>query len=135
VVLDETTKDKVWWGEVNIPIEAEVYELLEDIGVSYLNSRERLFIVDGYGGHDEEHRMKFRIICNRAYHALFMRNMLVMPTPQQLVDDFDQGVDFHIMNAGELPCPSSPLLKGTNPASRCNVSVNLKDKKMIILGT
>lgn len=82
VVLDETTKDKVWWGEVNIPIEREVYGLLEDIGVSYLNSRERIFIVDGYGGHDEEHRMKFRIICNRAYHALFMRNMLVMPTQQ-----------------------------------------------------
>lgn len=57
-----------------------MYGLLEDIAVSYLNTRERIFIVDGYAGHDPEHRMKFRVLCNRAYHAIFMRNMLVMPT-------------------------------------------------------
>lgn len=59
-----------------------------------------------------------------------------MPTAQELKEDFDgKGVDFHIINSGEFPCPSSPLLTGTDPKSRCNVSVNLKDKKMIILGT
>lgn len=136
VVLDEQTKEKVWWGEVNIPIEPEVYGLLEDIALSYMNTRSRVFVVDGYAGYDPAHRMKFRIICNRAYHAIFMRNMLIVPTEQELREDFDaKGVDFHIVNSGEFPCPSSSLLKGTNPASRCNVSVNLSDRRMIILGT
>lgn len=136
VVLDSSTEKEVWWGEVNIPIEPVVYDLLEDISMSYLNTRHRLFIVDGYAGHDKEHRMKFRIVCNRAYHALFMNNMLVKPTEEELKEDFDKkGVDFHIFNSGEMPCPSSPLLTGTNPKNRCNVSVNLAKKKMIILGS
>ncbi len=80
VVLDETTKDEVWWGNVNIPIKPDVYNLLEDIAVNYLNSRKKIFIVDGYAGYDVNHRMKFRILTTRAYHAIFMRNMLIMPS-------------------------------------------------------
>jgi hypothetical protein len=53
-----------------------------------------------------------------------------------LKEDFDEkDPDFHVINAGEFPCPSSELLVGTNPKNRCNVSVNLKEKKMIILGS
>lgn len=136
IVLDETTKDEVWWGEVNIPQEPKVYNLLEDIAVSYVNSRKKIFIVDGYAGYDVNYRMKFRILTTRAYHAIFMRNMLIVPTEKELKEDFDEkGPDFHIVNAGEFPCPSSELLVGNNPENRCNVSVNLKEKKMIILGT
>lgn len=136
VVLDAMTEKEIWWGEVNIPIEPLVYGLLEDIAMSYMNTRPRVFVVDGYAGHDPAHRMKFRIICNRAYHAIFMRNMLIVPTEEELKNDFDaKGIDFHIVNSGEFPCPSSPLLTGTNPESRCNVSVNLSEKKMIILGS
>jgi ATP-dependent phosphoenolpyruvate carboxykinase len=38
-VLDKNTENEVWWGEVNIPLDPKVYNLLEDIAVSYLNSR------------------------------------------------------------------------------------------------
>jgi len=101
-----------------------------------LNSRREIFLIDGYAGYDPQYRMKFRIMTTRAYHAIFMRNMLIMPTEQELEEDFDKnGIDFHIMNAGDFPCPSSPLLQGVNPNSKCNVSVNLGKKRMIILGT
>jgi len=113
-----------------------VYDFLEDVTVNYLNSRRDIFLVDGYAGYDPEYRMKFRILTTRAYHAIFMSNMLIKPTEQELREDFDKkGVDFHIMNAGDFPCPSSELLEGVNPVSKCNVSVNLGKKRMIILGT
>jgi len=93
-------------------------------------------MIDGYAGHDPKYRKKFRVLTTRAYHCVFMRNMMIMPTEEELREDFDKnGVDFHIFNAGEFPCPSSPLLEGVNPKNRCNVTVNLTDKRMIILGT
>lgn len=31
-----------------------------------------------------------------------MRNMLIVPTEEELKKDFNDGVDFHIFNAGEF---------------------------------
>ena len=36
---------------------------------------------DGFAGWDKEYRIPIRVITSRAYHALFMQNMLVAPTP------------------------------------------------------
>ena len=58
-------------------------------------------MVDGYVGWVPEHRLKVRVICARAYHALFISNMMVRPTDQQLLDFGDP--DFIIYNAGQFP--------------------------------
>ena len=55
--------------------------------IDYLNTRERIYVVDGYAGWDVAFRVRVRVICVRAYHALFMRNMLVHP-PDAELDDF-----------------------------------------------
>lgn len=39
--------------------------------------RDRIFVVDGYAGWDPKYRVNVRVLCSRAYHALFMKNMLV----------------------------------------------------------
>jgi phosphoenolpyruvate carboxykinase (ATP) len=57
-------------------------------------------VVDGYAGWDPENRIKIRVICTRSYHALFMRNMLIIPTAQELEKDFSDKVDYVIYNAG-----------------------------------
>lgn len=46
-------------------------------------------------------------MCSRPYHALFMKNMLIRPTEEELAKDFsdDTNIDFHVFNAGELHCP------------------------------
>ena len=43
-------------------------------------------------------RLKIRVICSRAYHALFMHNMLIRPTEEEL-EKFGEP-DFTIYNAG-----------------------------------
>lgn len=58
--------------------------MLEEIAINYLNNRSRIYVIDGYAGWDPLYRLKVRIYCTRAYHALFMRNMLIVPTEEEL---------------------------------------------------
>ena len=97
--------------------------------IDYLNTRDRLYVFDGFAGWDPKYRIKVRIVCARAYHALFMRNMLIRPTEAELAD-FGQP-DFTIFNAGE--CPANRYTTGMT--STTSVSVNFKRKEMVILGT
>ena len=46
-------------------------------------------------------RIKIRVVCARAYHALFMYNMLIRPTDEELLS-FGRP-DFTIFNAGAFP--------------------------------
>lgn len=60
------------------------FQILEDLAINYFNTRNKLYVVDGYAGWDEDYRIKIRVVCTRAYHALFMHNMLVRPTIKEL---------------------------------------------------
>ncbi len=132
VVLDNMTEKDIWWGSVNIPISPHSYKLCQSRALDYMTSRPRIYVQDGYAGWDAEHRIKVRIVAVRPYHALFMRNMLIVPTEEELERDFsgDQ-VDFHVFNAGEHP--NCKYYEGTG--TRTCVSVNFSEKKMTILGT
>lgn len=46
-------------------------------------------------------RIKVRVVCARAYHALFMHNMMIRPNEQELAT-FGKP-DFTIFNAGAFP--------------------------------
>ena len=128
LVEEETSRDNIWWGDVNIPISEDSFELNKDIAVNWLDSRERVFVLDGYAGWDPEYRIKVRVICARAYHALFMHNMLIRPNEAEL-EDFEP--DWVIYNAGQ--CNASSLVKGVN--SKTSVNLNIKKKEFVILGT
>jgi phosphoenolpyruvate carboxykinase (ATP) len=73
VVEDETTKDTIWWGKVNIPISPKAYEVNRQRAIDYINIRPRVFVIDGYAGWDEKYRLNVRVVCLRPYHALFMK--------------------------------------------------------------
>ncbi len=49
--------------------------------MDYFNTRDRLFVVDGWGGWDPLYKLKVRVISTRPYHALFMKQMLIRPEP------------------------------------------------------
>jgi len=77
IVYDETTKDTIWWGDVNIPLDPMGYKRNRVKAVDCMNTAKRIFVIDGYAGWDEEFMKKIRIIVTRPYHALFMKNMLM----------------------------------------------------------
>ncbi|KAK8922056.1 Phosphoenolpyruvate carboxykinase (ATP) [Metarhizium anisopliae] len=105
-----------------------VWKINRERAVDYLNTRNRIYVIDGYAGWDEKYRIRVRVICARAYHALFMRNMLIRP-PREELEHFHP--DYTIYNAGSFP--ANRYTEGmTSPTS---VAINFAEKEMVILGT
>eukprot|EP00127_Corallochytrium_limacisporum_P006375 Clim_evm86s225 gene=Clim_evmTU86s225 len=129
IVEEETCKDDVWWGPVNMKLEESSFMINRERAVDYLNTRERLYVFDGFAGHDPKYRMKIRVICARPYHALFMHNMLIRPTQEELANFGEP--DYTIFNAGAFP--ANQYTRGMTSAT--SVSLNFKRKEFVILGT
>ncbi len=119
----------VWWGPVNLPIDQHTFEINRERARDYLNTRERLYVVDGYAGWHPRYRIKVRIICERAYHALFMRNMLIRLTDEEL-ESFENP-DYVVYNAGMFPANRHT----TYMSSKTSIDLSFEDQQMVILGT
>jgi phosphoenolpyruvate carboxykinase (ATP) len=129
VVEHLESKDEVWWGAVNVPIDNETFETNRERAIDYLNTRKRLYVVDAFAGWDQKYRAKIRVICTRPYHALFMHNMLIRPTREELAG-FGKP-DVVIYNAGEFP--ANRRTKGMT--SKTSVDLSLERREFVILGT
>jgi phosphoenolpyruvate carboxykinase (ATP) len=131
IVNDPIREHEIAWGDVNKPIRATSFNLLSELAKSYLNTRRKLYVVDGYAGWDKEDRIRIRVICTRSYHALFMTNMLIRPTQQELDRDFADGADYYIFNAGEFAANKNI----PDVVNETAVSLNFELGKMVILGS
>ncbi|ARF12660.1 phosphoenolpyruvate carboxykinase, partial [Klosneuvirus KNV1] len=72
----------------------ELFEFYKQDAIAYLDRQTRLYQIDTYAGW--ENKIKVRLYCTSAYHALFMLDMLI-PSKEK----FDKP-DFTIYNVGEL---------------------------------
>ena len=117
------------WGDVNIKLSEESFQKVKQRAVEFLNTRETLFVVNAYAGHDPRYQLKIRIITTRPSHALFMRNMLIVPTAEQL-KTFGEP-DYTIYNAGEQW--ADPTVPGVT--SKTCVAINFRTREQVILGT
>ncbi len=140
IVKEKTTEKDIWWGDINIPFSEKSFLIQRDTAINYLNNARHLYIIDGYGGWDPVNRYKVRVYCTRPYHALFMRNMLIRPTEEQLKTEFSKGIDYEIFNAGEFD--TSPLIDGVaternlkDSGGKACVALNFAEKQLVILGS
>jgi len=129
VVKAAPSEADVWWGNVNIPLERQSFLINRERARDYLNTRPRLYVIDGFAGWDETHRLKVRVICSRPYHALFMHVMMIRPTKQELADFGTP--DFTITNAGEFP--ANRLTSGMT--SKTSIDLSFEDRELVILGS
>ncbi|KAG0354209.1 Protein kinase C-like 1, partial [Gamsiella multidivaricata] len=129
IVDESTTTADIWWGPVNKKLSEHAFLINHERAVDYLNTRERLYVFDGYAGWDPKYRIKIRVVCARAYHCLFMRNMLIRPTDDEL-EEYGEP-DFTILNAGAFPANRYT----TGMTSNTSVSINFHRREMVILGT
>lgn len=83
LVREPSVEAEIDWGPVNQPFEPSGYDALEARVIRHLAERE-LFVEDAYAGTDPEHRLAIRVVCERAYHALFSRQLFVEPTRDEL---------------------------------------------------
>ncbi len=118
VVDEPEVRDDVWWGNVNIKLDPQSFVINRERAIDYLNTRDRLYVVDGFAGWDPKFQLKIRVICARAYHALFMHNMLIRPNDTEL-EKFGEP-DYVIYNAGGFPSSrssASPTTSSTTPVA------------------
>ncbi|MEM7799364.1 MAG: phosphoenolpyruvate carboxykinase (ATP) [Chloroflexota bacterium] len=129
IVGHPDSKEDIWWGPVNVEIEAAVFDINRERAIDYLNTRQKLYVVDGYAGWDPVEQIRVRIICSRPYHALFMWNMLIRPTDEQLASFGEP--DYVVFNAGQFPAN----LNTASMSSKTSVNLSFERKEFIILGT
>jgi phosphoenolpyruvate carboxykinase (ATP) len=95
IVQDEVTKDKVWWGNVNIPFSSENFDKLYDKVTDYLSNKP-VFVRDSYVCADPNYRLNVRVVTETAWANLFCYNMFLRPEESEL-EDF--AADWHVICA------------------------------------
>ncbi len=133
-VMDETTKDTIWWTSDeykndNKPVSTESWDVMKKLAVDELSDK-RLFVVDAFCGANEHTRLKLRFIMEVAWQAHFVTNMFIRPTAEEL-EAFGEP-DFTIVNASKAKVENYKEL-GIN--SETAVVFNLTEKMQIILNS
>jgi phosphoenolpyruvate carboxykinase (ATP) len=129
IVEHPDSKDDIWWGSVNVAVDEQTFAINRERAIDYLNTREKLWVVDGFAGWDRKKRIKVRIICTRPYHALFMWNMLIRPSEERL-ETFGEP-DYVIFNAGQFPANRYT----TGMTSKTSIDLSFEQREIVILGT
>ena len=134
VVLDDKTRDTIWWrsekGKVsdNKPISLEIWNNCKNISVKELSGK-RLFVVDCYCGANKNTRLCVRFILEVAWQAHFVKNMFIRPESDEL-DNFKP--DFVVLNASKA---KNPEWKQQGLNSENFVFFNLTEGMLVIGGT
>lgn len=127
IVEDKKTKDSVYWSKINKPISSEIFSNLLTKVVLSLQSK-ALYIRDAYACADKDYRMNVRVINTSAYHNLFIHNMFLRPTKDELstfIPDFTIICDPYF--------EADPSIDGV-PAKNF-VILNLTERIILIGGT
>ena len=82
IVRDALTLPKVWW-ENNGALSVEQFDLLHADFLKHAEGK-ALYVQDLFGGADPANRVKARVVTEYAWHSLFIRNLLIRPTADEL---------------------------------------------------
>ena len=124
-VVEPSTKEDIWWGPVNQPIEPENFERLFSKVRAYLQQKE-LFVFDGFVGADVRHRMGVRVITEKAWHNLFARTLFIRPAFEDLKS---HKPEFTVIDACEMY--AEPEADGTRTPTFILVSF---EQRVILIG-
>ena len=133
IVMDENSKDTVWWNTPEYPndnheLSEEKWAVLKDLAIKQLSGK-RLFVVDGFCGTNKDTRMKVRFIVEVAWQAHFVTNMFIRPMNQE---EFDQEPDFVVYCASKAKVDNFQEL---GLRSDTAVAFNVTSKEQVILNT
>ena len=133
IVVDETSKDTVWWTtdeykNDNHPASMETWVAVKTLAKAEL-SYKKLYVVDGFCGANKDTRMKVRFIMEVAWQAHFVTNMFIRPVNEE---ELAQEPDFVVFNASKAKVPNYKEL-GLN--SETAVVFNVTSREQVILNT
>ena len=133
IVMDENSKDTVWWTSDefkndNHPMSEAVWGQVKDLAVKELSGK-KLYVVDAFCGANADTRMAVRFIVEVAWQAHFIKNMFIQPSAEELAS-FKP--DFVVYNASKASVENYKEL-GLN-SSTC-VAFNITSREQVILNT
>ncbi|MBR6821560.1 MAG: phosphoenolpyruvate carboxykinase (ATP) [Clostridia bacterium] len=133
IVMDENSKDTVWWNTPEYPNDNHVlsYEnwlKLKELAIKQLSGK-RLFVVDAFCGANKDTRMAVRFIMEVAWQAHFVKNMFIRPTEEELRDFVP---DFTVYTASKAKVDDYKEM-GLN--SETAVAFNITSREQVILNT
>lgn len=131
VVTEPDTEEEIWWGDVNHPMEPEVFSALYERVCAHLGERE-LYLQDLFVGADDGNQMAVRTITESPWHALFVRNMFILPRLFGLSDEIESfQPEFTIVHAPEFK--AVPERDGTR--SEVFICISFAQRILLIGGT
>jgi len=83
IVNDDITKDRVWWGNINIPFEPDAFERLYQKVTAYLSNKE-IFVRDCYACADKHYKLNIRVINEHPWSNMFAYNMFLRPNEEEI---------------------------------------------------
>ena len=133
IVMDENSKDTVWWTSDeykndNHPATKEAWDTVKDIAIKELSNK-KLYVVDAFCGANKDTRMAIRFIVEVAWQAHIVTNMFIKPTAEEL-EVFEP--DFIVYNASKAKVENYKEL-GLN--SETAVMFNITSKEQVIVNT
>ncbi|MDO4194483.1 MAG: phosphoenolpyruvate carboxykinase (ATP) [Erysipelotrichaceae bacterium] len=133
IVMDENSKDTVWWNTPEYPndnheLSQENWEILKGLAQKELSGK-RLFVVDAFCGANKDTRMAVRFIMEVAWQAHFVRNMFIRPTKEE-EENFTP--DFIVYTASLAKVDNYKEM-GLN--SETAVAFNITSHEQVILNT
>ena len=133
IVVDETSKDTVWWTtdeykNDNHPASEETWAAVKDLAKAELSNK-KLYVVDGFCGANKDTRMKVRFIMEVAWQAHFVTNMFIRPVNDE---ELAQEPDFVVFNASKAKVTNYKEL-GLN--SETAVVFNVTSREQVIINT
>ncbi len=101
IIREPDTEGEIAWGGFNQPMEPDVFDRLYTRVAEYLSGRDSLYVQDNYAGADLKYRLGVRMVTESAWHALFARNMFILPEHFARSDDEVEPfvTDFNVVHA------------------------------------
>ncbi len=133
IVLDDHSKDNVWWTTEeypndNKPVTEKTWDAVKEIAIKELSNK-KLYVVDRFCGANKDTRMAVRFIMEVAWQAHFVTNMFIAPSEEEL-KDFKP--DFVVYNASKAKVENYKEL-GLN--SETAVVFNITSREQVIINT
>jgi len=85
IVLDEKTKDSIWWSDVNFKFESYRFDALYNRVTAYLSGKE-VYVRDSYACADPKYRLNIRVVTEYPWSNLFANNLFLRPTTDEILD-------------------------------------------------
>ncbi|SKB54465.1 phosphoenolpyruvate carboxykinase (ATP) [Salegentibacter holothuriorum] len=125
IVKDEVTRDDVWWGDINIPFDADKFDKLYTKVATYLSDKE-IYARDAYACAQDEYRLNIRVVNEYPWSNMFSYNMFLRPEEDEL-NGFKE--DWLILNAPGFK--ANPEVDGTRQE---NFAILNFSKKIALIG-